>query len=79
MSEKEVKEQFLRNAIAKAAIYAYCDGYFPDKNGINKKREFIEILSSEEMMAVQPYMDSIKKIASNFTQQYNEIPKPRKR
>ena len=31
------------------------------------------------MMAVQPYMDSIKMIASNFTQQYNEIRKPRKK
>ncbi len=79
MSEKEVKDQFLRSAIVKTAIYVYCEGYFPDENRIEKKREITEILSSEEMKAVQPYMDSIKMIASNFTEQYNEIPKPKKR
>lgn len=36
MEKREVRDEFLKSAIAKVAIYAYCDGYFPDEKGIKK-------------------------------------------
>ena len=71
MEKKEVRDEFLWRAIAKVAIYAHCDGYFPDEQGIEKKREIDEFLSSEEMMAVRPYIGAIQEIALGFPN-YNE-------
>lgn len=74
MEQKEVRDEILRSAIAKVAVYACCDGYFPDEKGIEKKHEIDEILSMEEMIAVKPYISAIKEIALGFPN-YNEIPK----
>ena len=76
--EKEVRDEFLRSAIAKVAIYAYRDGYFPDETGIEKRRELDEFLSSEEMMAVKPYIGAIQEIALGFPN-YNEKSKIHRR
>ena len=76
MLEKEVKDIYLRKACAKIAVYYYCDGYFPDENGVEKKREISQVLSAEEMMAIQPYiqpyMESIKETVTNI--KLNNIP-----
>ena len=72
MLEKEVKDIYLRKACAKIAVYYYCDGYFPDENGVEKKREISQVLSTEEMMAIQPYMESIKETVTNI--KLNNIP-----
>jgi len=74
MEKREVRDEFLKSAIAKVAIYAYCDGYFPDEKGIEKKHDLDEILSTEEMMAVEPYIGAIREIVLGFPN-YNEKPK----
>ena len=71
IEKKEVRDEFLRSAIVKVAIYAYRDGYFLDEKGIEKKYEIDELLSTEEIMAVKPYIGAIQEIALGFPN-YNE-------
>jgi len=73
MQEKPIKDEILRRAIVKVAIYASRDGYFPNEKGIEKKYTIDEFLNSEEMMAVEPYIDSITEIALGYPH-FNEKP-----
>ena len=76
MERKPIRDEIVRKAIAKVAVYAIRDGYFPDENGVEKKRDIEEFLYPEEYMAVEPYVDEIIEIALGFPHS-NEIQKPR--
>ena len=49
MPLKEVKDEFVMNAIIKLAIYFHCNGYIKDAKGVEKQRRLEEYLTSEEM------------------------------
>lgn len=76
MEQKPTKEEIAIRAFTKAVVYVIRDGYIPDKNGIEKKRDIKEFLSPKEYMAVEPYIDQIIDIALGY-QYSNEIRKPR--
>ena len=76
MERKPIRDEIVRKAIAKVAVYAFCDGYFPDENGVEKKRDIKEVLHPEEYMAVEPYIDEIIETTLGFPHS-NEIQKPR--
>ena len=76
MEPKPIKDAIVRRAVAKVAVYAIRDGYIPDENGVEKKRDIKEWLYPEEYMAVEPYINEIIEVALGFPHS-NEIQKPR--
>ncbi len=74
MPLKEVKDEFVMNAIIKLAIYFHCNGYIKDAKGVEKQRSLEEYLTSEELKAVEPYMASINYMATRADSYMNDTP-----
>ena len=74
MPFKEVKDEFLMNAIIKLAIYFHCKGYIKDAKGVEKYRSVEEYMTSEELKAVEPYMSSINYMVNKADSYMNDTP-----